>query len=147
MATPLLRDLIGAVITVTAANAVANNAYANVADKLQIDNTTNLALLADFRLTSITFATAPVGGALQLVAVDRDLANTAGPTPSATLLARFVGSFNPQPAAGNASTGWIMSLNSVALTANTDYWIYNNNTLFALNLGWVLKAQCWSPGT
>ena len=84
---------------------------------------------------------------LQLVAVDRDLANTAGPTPSATLLARFVGNFNPQPAASNASTGWIMSLNSVALTANTDFWLYNNNTMFSLNLGWVLKAQCWSPGT
>ena len=147
MPTPLLRDLIGAVITVTAANAIANNAYANSADKLQIDNTANLALLADFRLTSVVFATAPVGGVLQLVAVDRDLANNAGPTPSATLLGRFVGSFNPQPAASNASTGWIMAINSVALTANTDYWLYNNGTAFSLNSGWVLKAQCWSPGT
>lgn len=147
MPTPLLRDLIGTVITVTSTVAVANNAYANSADKLQIDNTTNLALLADFRLTSVVFATQPVGGALQLFAVDRDLANTAGATPSATLVPRFVGSFNPQPAASNASTGWIMALNAVALTANTDYWLYNNGTLFSLNLGWVLKAQCWSPGT
>ena len=146
MPTPLLRDVIGSNIVVTAVNAVANNAYANSADKLQINNT-GLALLADFRLTSVTFATAPVGGALQLFAVDRDFSGNAGPTPAGTLLARYVGTFTPSPTTSNASTGWIMGINSVPLSANTDFWLYNNGTAFSLNSGWVLTAQLWSPGT
>lgn len=146
MPTPLLRDVIGSNIVLTAANAVANNAYANVADKLAINNT-GLALLADFRLTSATFAVAPTAGVLQLFAVDRDFAGNAGPTPSATMPGRFVGSFNPYPAASNAATSWIMSLNSVALSAYSDFWLMNNGTAVSLNSGWVLTAQLWSPGT
>ncbi|MDO9235999.1 MAG: hypothetical protein Q7U28_08210 [Aquabacterium sp.] len=146
MPTPLLRDVIGSNVVVTAANAVANNAYANAADKLTINNT-GLALLADFRLTSATFATAPVGGALQLFAVDRDFSGNAGPTPSATMPGRLVGSFSPYAAASNTATSWVMSLNSVPLSAYTDYWLMNNGTAYSLNSGWVLTAQLWSPGT
>lgn len=148
MATPIIRDLIGSVFSVTAANSVANNAYANSADKLVIDNSTNLALLADFELSTVTFATAPVGGVIQLFAVDYSLdGSTAGPNPASTMLPRLVGSFSPQPQASNASTGWTMRINSIALTRKTDFWLYNNGTAYTLNSGWILKAQCWSPGT
>lgn len=145
MPTPILRNNVGATVAVTAANAVANNAYANAADKLRIQNTGN-ALLADFRLTSATFATAPVAGVLHLLAVDRDFAGNSGPAPSATMMGRLVGSFSPQPQASNAATTWVMALNSVALSADADYWLYNNGTGVSLNSGWVLTAQPWSPG-
>lgn len=147
MPTPLLRDLIGSVVTVTGANAVANNGYANSADKLTIDNATNLALLADFDLSG-PFATAPVGGVMQLLAVDYSLDGaTAGPAPASTMTARLVGSFSPQPNTSNASTSWRMRLNAIPLTNKTDFYLFNNGTGFSLSSGWVLKAQCWSPGT
>ncbi len=141
----ILRTNVGSAVSVTAANAVANNAYANSADKLRIQNTGN-ALLADFRLTSATFATAPVGGVLQLIAVDRDFAGNAGPNPATSMLGRVLGSFSPQPATGNASTSWVMGLDSVPLVADADYWLLNNGTAYSLNSGWVLTAQPWSPG-
>lgn len=146
MPTPILRNNVGSVITVTAGNAVANAAYANSADKLTIDNSTNKALLADFELTP-TFGTAPVAGVIQLFAVDYTLDGAnAGPTPSATMQARLVGSFSPQPLASNSSTSWRMALNNVALSNKADYFIYNNGTAQSISSGWVLKAQCWSPG-
>ncbi len=146
MPTPILRNNVGTVLSVTAANAVANAAYAAAADKLTIDNSTNKALLADFELTP-TFAVAPVAGVVQLFAVDYSLDGvTAGPTPAGTMQPRLVGSFSPQPAAGNAATSWKMMLNTVALSNKADYFIYNNGTAQSINVGWVLKAQCWSPG-
>jgi hypothetical protein len=147
MPTPILRDLIGAVQTLTAANAIANNAYANAADKFIIDNT-GLALLADFSLSPV-FAVAPVAGVIQLFAVDWSLDATpvAGPTPSATMQPRLIGSFDPQPKASSTATTWIMQLNAVALSAKTDFFLYNNGTGQSINTGWVLKAQLWSPGT
>ena len=141
----ILRTNVGSAVSVTAANAVANNAYANSADKLRIQNTGN-ALLADFRLTSATFATAPVGGVLQLIAVDRDFSGNAGPNPATSMLGRVLGSFSPQPSTGNASTSWVMGLDSVPLAADADYWLFNNGTAYSLNSGWVLTAQPWSPG-
>lgn len=141
----ILRTTVGSAFTVTAANAIANNAYSNAADKLAINNTGN-ALLADFRLTSATFATAPVGGSLQLIQVDRDLAGNAGPTPASTMLGKVVGTFTPQPGASNAATSWVMGIDSVPLTAYADYWIFNNSTGYSLNSGWILSAQAWSPG-
>ena len=149
MATPLLRDN-ATQVTLTSAHTTANNAYANSADvmRLQVSALSFAALLADFRLTSVVFATAPVGGILQLVAVDRDLAGNQGPTPSGTTLqGRVVGTFSPTPLASNGSTGWIMGVNSVPLSFDADYWVYNNGTAFTLNSGWVLTAQPWSPGT
>ena len=61
-------------------------------------------------------------------------------------LGRFVGTFSPSPNTGNAVTTWVMRLNAVALTRKTDFYILNNGTAYALNSGWVLKAQCWTPG-
>lgn len=148
--TAALRTNVGSAISRDYANAVANNAYSNSADAIRIrpnrtDGSEQGALLADFRLTSVTFGTAPVTGALQLVAVDRDLAGNQGPTPSSTLRGRVVGSFSPQPAASNASTGWIMGINSVPLSPDADYWIYNNSTGVSLS-DCIITAQCWSPG-
>lgn len=146
MPTPILRNNVGAVVSVTTANAVANNAYAAAADKLTIDNSTNKALLADFELTP-TFAAAPVAGVVQLFAVDYSLdGTTAGPTPAATMQPRLVGTFSPQPLAANAAPSWKMALNAVALPNKADYFIYNNGTAQSINTGWVLKAQSWSPG-
>lgn len=142
----ILRTLVGSVVTVTSANAIASDAYANVADKLTIDNSSNLALLVDFDLTG-TFGSAPVTGSIQVYAVDYSLDGaTSGPTPAATMQPRFVGSLSPQPEAGNSSTSWRMRLNAVPLTNKTDFFFYNNKTGVSLNSGWVAKAQAWSPG-
>lgn len=150
MTTPLLRTNIGSVFSVTAGNSVSSGNYSVSGDKLAIDNTTNNALLADFELVlGSSFGAAPTAGALQLVAVDYDLAGSnAGPTPSSTTpLPRFCGTFSPQPNTGSTSTTWKMRLNSVPLTAKADYYVYNNATGQTLATSWILKAQCWSPGT
>ena len=144
MPTPILRNNVGSPVTVTTANTIANNAYANIADKLRIQNTGN-ALLADFRLTGVVFAAAPVAGGVVLVAVDRDSAGNAGPTPSASMIGKQY-PFSPSPSASNASTGWIMSVNNVPLSADCDYWIYNAGTGQQIAAGCVLTAQPWSPG-
>jgi hypothetical protein len=146
MTTPILRQNQGAAITRTYANSVANNAYSNSADSLRVQNTAN-ALMVDFQLTGVSFATAPVGGTLQLVAVDRDTSGNQGPTPSATLQGKIVGNFMPTPQASNASTGWIMTILGVQATPDTDYWIFNNGTAYTLNSGCILAAQLWTPGT
>ena len=147
-ATPLLRDS-DAAVSRTAANAVANNAYANAADAVRLSLATigTNYLLADFRLTNVTFGVAPVAGTLQLIAVDRDFSGNQGPTPSASMQGRLVGVFSPTPQAANALTGWIMSVNSVPLTPDADYWIFNSATGQTLNAGWTLTATPWSPGT
>ena len=143
----ILRNNLGVVVTLTTANAIASAAYAVAADKLTIDNTTNKALLVDFELLPAAFGIAPVAGAIQLIAVDWSLdGTTAGPAPTATLIGRVIGGFNPQPAAANALTQWRMSLDSVALGNKVDYYLFNNATGQPLTLGAVLKAQCWSPG-
>lgn len=145
--TAILRNNVGTVFTLTTANAIASAAYAVAADKLTIDNSSNKALLVDFELYPAAFATAPVAGAIQLIAVDWSLdGTTAGPAPTATLLGRLIGIFNPMPAASNASTQWRMSLDSVALGNKVDYYLFNNATGQSLASGAVLKAQCWSPG-
>ena len=145
MTTPILRNAIGSALTVTTANAIANNAYANSADQLRIQNTGN-ALLADFRLTGATFATAPVGGAVQIAIVDRDLAGNAGPTPSSSMVPNRIYTLGPMPSTGNASTGWVMGVDAVPMTADQDVWLYNNGTAYSLNSGCTLSAQLWSPG-
>ena len=150
MATPIIRTVTGTAVTKTGANAIANNAYANSADALRIQQSalsTPGLLLADFRLTSVTFATAPVGGVLQLAKIPRDASGNIGPTPSATLVPTQIWTLGPIPAASNASTGWIMSVDSVPLDADADYWLFNNGTAYSLNSGWVLTATPWSPGT
>lgn len=149
--TTILRSAVGSAVTRAFANAVANNAYANAADAIRLNpgvpGSDHLgALLADFRLTGVTFASAPVTGVLQLVRVDRDFAGNQGPTPSATLLGTPVGTFSPMPAASNALTSWIMGIDAVALVPDADYWLFNNATAVSLS-ACTLTAQCWSPGT
>ena len=149
MTTPILRNNVGSLLSVTASNAVANLAYSVSADKLTIDNLTNGALLADFELTC-TFSGAPVGGIVQLVAMDWSLggSNPAAPAaPLSSVLGRFVGNFSPSPNTGNAVSTWVMRINAVALTGKTDFYIYSNGTAYQINSGWSLKAQCWTPGT
>ena len=149
MSTPLLRDNIGTVFSVTAGNAVASGNYSVSGDKLTIDNTTNDALLADFELVlGGAFSTAPTTGVLSLFAVDWDLAAAnAGPAPTSTSpTPRFVGNFSPSPNSTNTSTTWKMRLNSISITNKTDFYI-QNTTGQSLVTAWILKAQCWSPGT
>lgn len=142
----ILRNNVGAVLSVTTANAIASAAYAVAADKLTIDNSTNKALMVDFELQA-TFGTAPVTGAISLVAVDYSIdGTTAGPAPLTSMLGRFVGSFSPAPSTANAATSWRMSLNSVALSNKCDYYLFNAATGQSLSSGSVLRAQCWSPG-
>ena len=148
MATPILRRDIGALLSRTTANAIASAAYGVTADALTVDNTTNLALLADFELT-FTWGTAPVTGSVQLIAVDWEVLGpaTAPTAPSASLLGRFEGTFSPQYAASDAVTAAILTLNSVSIKRKTDYYLYNNATGQSIPAGAVLRAQCWSPGT
>lgn len=149
MTTPIIRVNAASVITVTGANSIANNAFANSADVMRLQQSAMSipALLADFRLTSVTFSTAPVTGLLQLAIVDRDLSGNIGPTPSATLMPTRIYTLGPIPLASNTSTGWIMGVDGIPLTQDQDVWPYNAGTGYTLNSGWVLKAQPWSPGT
>ena len=147
----LLRNTIGSDVSVTSANAIANLAYANIADTIRLNpgviGSDHLgALLADFRLTGVTFASAPVTGVLQLIRIDRDLAGNRGPTPSATLLGTPVGTFSPMPTTSNALTTWLMGINAVALSPDADYWLFNNGTAVSLS-AFTLTARCWSPGS
>ena len=145
MTTPITRVTVGSVVSHTNGSAVANNAYCVSGDAVRIQNTSN-ALLADFRLTGVTFGTAPVAGCLQLAKAPRDLSGNIGPTPSATLVPTQVWTFGPVPAASNASTGWIMSIDSVPIDADADYWIYNNGTGYSLTAA-TIAYQLWSPGS
>ncbi len=150
MPTPIIRTVTGTSVTRTFANAVANNAYANIADALRIQQSalsTPGLLLCDFRLTGVSFGTAPVAGSVQLARVSRDAGGTQGPTPSATLVPREIWTFSPTPAASNALTGWIMGINGVPLDADSDYWLFNNGTGYTLATGMVLTGIPWSPGT
>jgi hypothetical protein len=144
--TPTLRINVGIIQSVTAANAVNASAYAVIADRLTIDNTTANALLVDFSITP-TFGTPPTSGALQLIAVDWSLAATpaAGAAPTALLLGKVVGTFSPQPAASNTTATFVCRLDNVALSPKTDYYIYNG-TNQTLSTGWMLSAQCWTIG-
>lgn len=148
MPTPII-PIYATSLTKTTANAIANNAYANSADALRIQRSalSVAALLCDFRLTSVTFATAPVGGCLQLAVVDRDAAGNIGPTPSATLVPTRVYTLGPLPATGNAATGWVMGLDAVPLSPDQDVWLFNNGTAYSLNSGALLTAMPWTPGT
>lgn len=144
MPTPILRNSVGAAVSVTTLNAIANNAFANASDKLRIQNTGN-ALLADFRLTGVVFAAAPVAGSIMLIAIDRDFSGNAGPAPASSMVGKqYV--FSPMPASGNASAGWVMSVDNVPLSADADYWIYNAGTGQQIAAGCTLTAQPWSPG-
>lgn len=147
MPTPIIPQLVGAVITVTGANAIANNAYSVAADKLTIDRVTYAGLLVEFSLVP-TWGVAPVAGSIALIPVGYDLSGTpvAGPAPVATLNNRFSGGFEPSPNTSNTATSWVMKLDAVPLAGKTDFYIYNT-TGQQISAGWVLKAQVWTPGT
>ena len=146
MPTPIIPIDVGTVVTVTAANSIVNNGYANSADKMTL-TASDTSMLVDFEL-SVSWATAPTAGAVSLIASDYSLDDTtAGPVPSATLQGRFVGSFDPQPRSSNTTTTILMRLNAVAQVRKTDYYLFNNATGQTISTGWVLKAQRWTPGT
>ena len=123
MTTPIVRENQGSLITRTYANSVPNNSYNNVADILTINNSGG-ALMVDFALTSVVFATAPIAGNIQLCVVDRDLLNNQGPSPSTNLQPFIVGIFNPIPLSSNTLTGWIMTLELQQARQYSDYWIF-----------------------
>lgn len=136
-------------VTKTSANPTLTGQYCNSADALRIQRSalSIAAMLCDFRLTGVSFGTAPVAGSLQLVLIDRDAAGNQGPTPAATLVPARSYTLSPVPAASNALTGWIMSVNAVPISPDQDVWIYNNGTAQTLSSGWTLTAMPWSPGT
>lgn len=146
MTTPFIPIDVGSVVTVTASNSIANNAYANAADVMTI-TASDTSMLVDFEL-SVTWATAPVAGMVSLIASDYSLDDsTAGPVPSATLPGRLVGNFDPQPRASNAATTILMRLSNVSQIRKCNYYLLNNGTGQTISTGWVLKAQRWTPGT
>ena len=140
----ILRNNVGTVLSQTLTSGVANNAYST--ESLTVDNTTNKALLADFEL-AVVYAIAPVAGALQLIEVDYALDNiTAGPTPSATMLGRVVGTFSPMATTSNTATSWSATCKAVPIAQKSKYYVFNNATGQALSATAALKAQCWTPG-
>jgi hypothetical protein len=117
---------------------------------LTIDTTTGAqlgALLCDFGLT-VAFGTAPIVGAIVLVANDWSLeASPAQPAaPLSSLISRYVGTFDRQPQATNASLTWKARLNAIPLTQKTDFYLLNAGTGQTISASWVLTAQAWSPG-
>lgn len=146
MTTPIVR-IPGTALTPVTVSAITSGSpgYAATAMRIQASTLTPAnALLCDFRLTSITWGGAPAAaGAIQLFAVDRDFAGTQGPTPGANYIPRLLGTFSPQELA-SGSPG-IMSLERVALSADADYYVGNNQT--GQTFTCTLNAQPWTPGT
>ena len=142
-----LRNNIGALLTKTGAATIATGSYSVQTDVLLIDNITNNALLADFGLT-VAFASAPLLGAIVLVAADWSLeASPAQPAaPTTTLINRYCGTFDRQPQTSNALLTWKCRINAIPLTAKTDFYLLNAGTGQTISANWVLTAQCWSPG-
>lgn len=142
MATAATRINIGSAVTLTTGASIASAAYSAAGQRLQ---NTEGAPVADFTLTGVTFAAAPVAGAIRLAIVDRDTSGNAGPTPSAALVPRtYV--FDPRSSTGNGSTGWIMSCLRVPISPDCDFWLYNAATGQSLNSGAVCTAQRYGYG-
>ena len=142
MPTPIYRQ---SATTVTSGSLSAANSAYSAALRIQTSTLSIVgALLADFRITGGTWSAAPTGGVIQLVAVDRDFAGTSGATPGTTVPARLVGNFSP--AGQTTSTFGALSISSVALAPDTDYYVYNNGTTVALNT-FTLTCAPWTPGT
>lgn len=143
MTTPIVR-IPGTALSTVAISAIANNAYGSSSMRVQASALTPAnALLADFRLTSITWGGTPPGGQIQLVAVDRDFAGTAGPTPGANYQPRVCGTFTPREL--TSSSPGVMALNAVALSPDADYYVYNNGT--TQTFAATLNCQPYTPGT
>lgn len=150
MTTPATR-VNGTALTKAFSVAINSNAYANSADALRIQQSalsTPGLPLADFRLTGVAFSAAPTTGSVQLVKVPRNASGGIGPTPVSTLTGFPTWTFSPAPNTGNTSTGWDMSIDSVPLDADADYWLFNNGTGVSMAYsGMVLTATPWSLGT
>lgn len=142
MATAQTRVNIGTAVTLTTGASITSNAYSSAGQRLQ---NTEGAPAADFILTSVTFGTAPVAGAIRLAIVDRDTSGNQGPTPSAAIVPKTY-PFDPQPSTGNTSTGWIMSCSRVPIPADCDFWLYNAATGQSVNSGAVCTAQRYGFG-
>ena len=141
-----LRNLIGGYISVTGTVAIPNNSNTNTpADYLTVDNTTNKAMLGDFGFFA-TFGGATSGGALALAALDWDLQGLTTPLPPSNgLTPRYVGTFDRKPISLGVNPYWFR-LNNVPLTYKTSFIVYNVGTGQAINVGWLLRMQPWSPG-
>lgn len=148
MSTPIVPLDIGAVTTLTGTFVINNNAYSHANDRLILTRTSNLGLLVDFTLNA-SWTTAPVTGSIQLLAVEWSLDSTPveGNQATSTMIANTVGTFSPKPSTGNFSTSILMSLPRVPLGRKTSFYLYNNGLGQAVAIGWVLKAQVWTPGT
>jgi hypothetical protein len=146
MTTPIYRQNASALTPVTF-SAVASGSPVYSSNALRVQQSALSvpgALMADFRLTSITWGGTPAsGGSIQLVAVDRDFSGIAGTAPDATHLPRLVGTFSPIETA-SASPG-VMALNAVALSYDTDYYLANNGT--GQTFTGTLNCLPWTPGT
>ena len=151
MATPIIRSVTGTAIARTFANAVASAAFANSADAVRVQQSalsTPGLLLADVRLTSVAFGVAPIAGSVQLAVIPRDAAGNIGPTPTAAgIVPSKIYTFGPLIGASNTGLGWIMSIDSIPLNADSDFWLYNNATGQSIALGCVLTITPWSPGS
>lgn len=142
MSTPIYRQQATAVST--ASLSANNNAY-SAGTRIQTSALSIAgALLCDFRITGGSWSGTPTGGAIQLVAVDRDFSGTAGATPGTTTPPRLIGPFTPT--GQTTSTFGVLSINAVPLSPDADYYVYNNNTTMNLT-GFTLTATPWTPGT
>lgn len=137
-------DTYGSALTPVTVSAITSGSpgYASSAMRIQQSAlSTPGMMLADFRLTSITWGGTPAAaGAIQLFAVDRDFAGNIGPTPGANYIPRLCGTFSPQELA-SGSPG-VMGLNNVRLSYDADYYVGNNQTgqTFACTLNALPKT-------
>ena len=143
MTTPIIQVPTAATVT-QALGTFNNNAY-SAGMRIQRSALSFAALLADFRIPSLTLNTAATGGSFSLVAIYRDFSGTAGASPSSTNLGRFCGSFTPIMT--GATTTGILGLNSVSLSTDADYYVLDNGTGANVTAGVTMTAQPWSPGT
>ena len=144
MSTPIVR-IPGTALTPVSVSSFGTNTYGSSAMRIQASGLTPAnALIADFRITSITWGGTPTAGSsIQLVAVDRDFSGTQGPTPGANYIPRLCGTFNPLELA-SGSPG-LMGVNAVALSPDADYYLYNNAT--GTTFVGTLSCTPWTPGT
>ena len=152
MSTPIIRSVTGTSITRAYANTIATGAYCNSADAVRVQQSalsTAGLLLFDARLTGVAFSAAPTAGSVQLAVVDRDASGNIGPTPTANIIPNKIYTFGPLIGSSNASTGWIMGIDSIPIAADQDLWLFNNGTGVTMNIGssMTLTVVPWSPGT
>lgn len=145
------RTNVGSAVSVTLANSIASNAYSNVADAMRVRTDTGGnagALLGDFRLTkaSSLFGAAPTAGTIYIAKIPRDASGNAGPVPSSSMVPTQLYPMGPISSTGNSNTAWVLSADAVPLSADADYYIYNNGTGQSIQVGATLTCTPWNPG-